>query len=83
MSYVQGAHEKLINALCGAKWDNKNVLFSGGWDKQLKEWLIDGNSTKSRGTCDTEIVINTITTGNKGEIYVGGGDGHIVRLQTD
>lgn len=77
----QGAHEKLINALAGANWNKKDVVFSGGWDKQLKKWIIEGNSAKLFGSCETDIVINAITTGEKGEIYVGGSDGHIVRLQ--
>lgn len=69
--------------MAGARWNDKDVLFSGGWDKQLKKWIVDATSTKLYGSCDTEIVINAITTGDKGEIYVGGGDGHIVRLQVD
>lgn len=69
--------------MAGARWKDRDVLFSGGWDKVLKKWIVDGDSTNLYASCDTEIVINTITTGDTGEIYVGGGDGHIVRLQVD
>lgn len=80
---VEGAHEMIINSLAGTTWNNKNVLFSGGWDKTVKKWNIDDDIIKQDGSCDVEIVINSIAIGDKGEIYVGGGDGHIVRIEIE
>lgn len=83
LSKVEGAHEKIINALAGAKWGDKIVVFSGGWDKQVKKWNIDEDMVKLDCSCDTEIVVNAIAVGDKGEIYVGGGDGHILRMEIE
>ncbi|XP_023013231.1 uncharacterized protein [Leptinotarsa decemlineata] len=83
LSKTQNAHEKIINALAGASWDNKDIIFSGGWDKQLKKWTIVDNNLKEGGSCDVEIVINAIAIGDKGELYVGGADGHIVRIEVE
>lgn len=80
---LQNAHEKIINALAGAKWNEKNILFSGGWDKLLKEWIIEGTAAKPIATCDTEIVISAITTGGKGELYIGGENGILIRIKVD
>ncbi|XP_018579203.1 myosin heavy chain kinase D [Anoplophora glabripennis] len=83
VSKVEGAHEMIINTLAGTTWNNKNVLFSGGWDKTVKKWNIDDDIIKQDGSCDVEIVINSIAIGDKGEVYVGGGDGHIVRIEIE
>lgn len=83
MYFFKGAHEMIINTLAGTTWNNKNVLFSGGWDKTVKKWNIDDDIIKQDGSCDVEIVINSIAIGDKGEIYVGGGDGHIVRIEIE
>ncbi|CAG9818404.1 unnamed protein product [Phaedon cochleariae] len=80
---VQGAHEKIINALAGAKWQEKNLIFSGGWDKQLKRWNVEADEMKPDSSCDLEIVINAIAIGDQGEVYVGGGDGHLVRVEVE
>lgn len=78
---TQGASDKIINALAGVSWNNKNILFSGGWDKNIKKWIIDGSSIKLEATVDVGIVVNAIAVGEEGEVYVGGSDGHIVRVE--
>ncbi|KAJ8953357.1 hypothetical protein NQ314_007366 [Rhamnusium bicolor] len=83
LTKVEGAHEMIINTLAGTVWNGKTVLFSGGWDKQVKKWNIDEDLVKLDSSCDVEIVINTITVGDKGEIYVGGSDGHLVRIEVE
>lgn len=69
--------------MAGAKWNNKNILFSGGWDKQLKEWLIEGSTAKLKEICDTEIIITATTTGDKGVVYVGGENGQLIRIKVE
>lgn len=81
--FLQNAHEKIINALAGAKWNDKNILFSGGWDKMLKQWIIEGTAAKEIASCDTEIVINAIITGGKGEVYIGGENGNLIRMKDE
>ncbi|KAJ8952925.1 hypothetical protein NQ318_006542 [Aromia moschata] len=80
---VEGAHEMLINTLAGTNWNQRTVLFSGGWDKKVKKWNVDEDIVKLESALDVEIVINAIAVGDKGEIYVGGGDGHIVRIEIE
>ncbi|KAJ8984654.1 hypothetical protein NQ317_009882 [Molorchus minor] len=77
-----GAHEMIINTLAGTKWNQRTVLFSGGWDKLVK-WNIDEDIVKLESQLDVEIVVNSIAIGDRGEIYVGGGDGHIVRVEIE
>lgn len=77
----QGAHPMVINSMSGAVWDGKITLFSGGWDKVVKQWTLDKNTLKPEASCNVDIVINTLTVGEKGEIYAAGGDGHIVRFE--
>ncbi|CAH1108344.1 unnamed protein product [Psylliodes chrysocephalus] len=79
----QGAHEKVINALAGAYWKDQHILFSGGWDKIIKKWKIDNGKLILDSSCETDIVINAITAGEQGDIYVGGSDGHIIRIRAD
>lgn len=80
---LQGAHEKVINALAGAYWKDQHILFSGGWDKIIKKWKIDNGKLILDSSCETDIVINAITAGEQGDIYVGGSDGHIIRIRAD
>ncbi|VEN33883.1 unnamed protein product [Callosobruchus maculatus] len=83
VTQVKGAHEKVINALRGATWNNKPILFSGGWDKAVKKWNIDDDIVKLDSSVNVDIVINAIALGDKGEIYVGGSDGHVVRIEVE
>ncbi|XP_056638989.1 kinesin-related protein 8 [Diorhabda carinulata] len=78
---TQGASEKIINALAGVNWNDKFILFSGGWDKNIKKWVIDGSSIKLEATVDVDIIVNAIAVGDKGEVFAGGSDGHIVRVE--
>ncbi|CAG9840196.1 unnamed protein product [Diabrotica balteata] len=80
---TEGAHTKIINSLAGAKWNNKNIIFSGGWDKSIKKWIIENNSITLEATIDAGIIVNAIEVGRDGEIYAGGEDGHIVRIQVE
>ncbi|KAK9884444.1 hypothetical protein WA026_007290 [Henosepilachna vigintioctopunctata] len=80
VTQAKGAHELIINALTGTSWDNQINLFSGGWDKIVKQWIIENNSIRNVTNCNVEIVVNALTVGEKGHIYAAGEDGHIVRL---
>ncbi|KAJ8959946.1 hypothetical protein NQ317_002011 [Molorchus minor] len=80
---IEAAHNMVINALAGTSWDDKSVLFSSGWDKILKKWIIDEDIVKMSGSLDVGMVVNAIAIGDKGEIYVGGADGHIIRVEIE
>jgi len=46
----------------------------------LKQWKVFGSTIQKQNACPVEICINVIAAGPKGEVYVGGSDGHIVRV---
>ncbi|KRT80061.1 WD40 domain-containing protein [Oryctes borbonicus] len=74
------AHEMIINALVGVKSGNDTLLYSAGWDKIVKQWKIENGTCKPVNSCDADMVVNVLTYGEKGEVYAGGSDGHIVRI---
>lgn len=78
--YVQDAHELIINALVGVSSGSGILLYSGGWDRLVKQWKLEGNSLTPVDKVTVDIVVNTLANGEKGEIYAGGSDGHIVRV---
>lgn len=70
----------IINAFCSVKTSDKLLLYSGGWDKVVKQWVVEGDSLKFVNECLMDMCINSLMPGPKGEIYAGGSDGHIVRI---
>lgn len=71
----------IINSLCASTTSTGEVLlYSGGWDKIAKQWLVKKDGVVPQNTCDVAMVINVLATGEKGEIYAGGSDGHLVRI---
>lgn len=70
----------IINSLVGVKSGNNTLLYSGGWDRFVKQWVIEGGSVKPIDKVGVDIVVNVLANGEKGEIYAAGGDGHIVRV---
>jgi len=80
VTHAKGAHEMIINALCGVKNDRKTFIYSGGWDRMLKQWRVFSSTIEKQNACPVEMRINVIAAGPEGEIYVGGSDGHIVRV---
>lgn len=66
--------------MAGVKWNDQEQFFSGGWDKLLKRWTIKNNCPTNEGSVDVDVVINAIVCGENGQIYVGGADGHLVRV---
>lgn len=72
----------IINALCEVKKnDNNTYLCSGGWDKIAKIWKINSDlSNTPNDSCQVSIVINALTAGSKNQIFAGGSDGHIIRI---
>ncbi|KRT80062.1 WD40 domain-containing protein [Oryctes borbonicus] len=75
---VKDAHEMIINSLVGTK--SGDHLYSAGWDKMVKQWKIEKGSCQLINSCNADMVINVLAYGEKGEIYAGGSDGHIVRI---
>lgn len=71
----------IINALVGIKSNNKVLLYSGGWDRIIKQWVIEEGNVKPLDKVDVNLVVNVLVAGENGEVYAAGGDGHIVRLK--
>lgn len=71
---IKDAHKLVINTLAGTNWNNKETLFSGGWDKQVKKWSIEGNTAKETASCNADIVVNVIAIGAQDRIYAAGSD---------
>lgn len=69
----------IINALSGTVWE-KEHMFSGGWDKLLKQWIISNNYPTNVASVNVDIVINAIVCGRRNQIFVGGADGHVLRV---
>lgn len=70
----------IINSSAADKWDGKVYLFTGGWDKVVKQWAVGESTLNLENTVNTDIVVNAIAIGEQGSIYAGGSDGHIVRI---
>lgn len=70
----------IINSLVGIKSGNESLLYSAGWDKMVKQWKIENGECKLVNSCNADMVVNVLTYGEKGEIYAGGSDGHVVRI---
>lgn len=80
---IEGAHEMVINALAGIDWNGQTLLFSGGWDKKLKKFRFDEDVVKLDCTSEVGFVVNSIAVGESGEIYVGGGEGNLLRIEIE
>ncbi|ENN79626.1 hypothetical protein D910_06065, partial [Dendroctonus ponderosae] len=76
---VTDGSEMIINALSGVVWE-KEQFFSGGWDKLLKQWTISNNYPTNVASVNVDVVINAIVCGERNQIYVGGADGHVLRV---
>lgn len=70
----------IVNAMCGCQISDGILLYTGGWDKIVKQWKITSDDIKLVNECNVDIVVNSLTCGEKDEIYAGGSDGHIVRI---
>lgn len=70
----------IINALVGAFTDDKVNLFSGGWDKMVKKWVIDKDKIESISSCDVGYTINSLVLSPTGILYAAGENGNIVQI---
>ncbi|XP_973588.2 uncharacterized protein LOC662397 [Tribolium castaneum] len=77
---VAGAHDMIINGATAVNWDGNALLFTAGWDKLIKQWKVANDSLKLDGSCTIDFIVNTMVYGDKGQVYVAGGDGHVARL---
>ncbi|KRT80063.1 WD40 domain-containing protein [Oryctes borbonicus] len=77
---VKNAHDMVINALTGSSSNGDTFLFSGAWDKLVKRWKIENGACNLVDFCDTGEVINVMTNGDQGTVYIGCGDGSLARL---
>lgn len=77
---MQDAHEMIINSLTGIKAGADEMLLSGGWDRSLKMWKINESEIAMVDKIPADFVIQAMTTGRVGTAYVGGGDGHLIRV---
>lgn len=80
ISLMQEAHDQRIHAMLGMTRDNDTFLYSGGGDKVVKQWKIDGKCLVKLNHCSLKTGVNTMTAGRGGEIYAGCRDGYLFRL---
>lgn len=80
LTQMKGAHELIINSLAGAACNGKVDLFSGGWDKNVKRWSIEGNKIEYKGSCDLGFTVNTLILGENDTVYAAGENGYICRI---
>lgn len=78
--FLQDAHELIINALKGVTSGNATLIYTGGWDKLVKQWKLEGGNLSLVDKVNADIVVSALANGEKGELYAGGSDGHIVRV---
>lgn len=74
------AHEMIINAMCISK--DGRYVFTGGYDRVVKRWDLESPAESGvTGEFSTEPVISSLCAGDKGQIYVGGTAGYLVRVE--
>ena len=73
------AHEMVIQAMC-ISLDGRYV-FTGGYDRVVKRWdLATPAASGVTGEFHAETAISSMCAGEKGQIYVGGTAGYLVRV---
>ncbi|XP_044757862.1 protein JINGUBANG, partial [Coccinella septempunctata] len=80
LAQLKGAHELIINTLAGGFRDGKVHLFSGGWDKNVKAWIIQNNKIENKGSCDVGFTVNALVLGDDGIVYAAGENGNMVQI---
>lgn len=70
----------IINSFAGVPSGSGALLYSGGWDRVVKQWKIEAGKITPIDKVTVDIVVNVLTNGEKGEVYAAGSDGHIVRV---
>lgn len=70
----------VINSLCGRVYKGETLLFSGGWDKVVKQWKVTDDKLLLVNDIHLDMDVTVLVTGPVGEIYAAGSDGHIVRI---
>lgn len=70
----------IINALTGTSNADNIFLHSGAWDKFIKRWKIENGTCDLVDACNVDAVVNVMTNGDNGTIYVGCGDGRVLRV---
>ncbi|CAH0553999.1 unnamed protein product [Brassicogethes aeneus] len=74
------AHELMINSMAGATLKGEDILFTAGWDKTLKRWRVDDESIKAVENMSLSFVVTKMTVGDDGQLFVGGENGVLVRV---
>ncbi|KAJ9594124.1 hypothetical protein L9F63_014440 [Diploptera punctata] len=69
------AHEMIVNALCGC---GDSTLISAGYDGKVKQWNL--NDLQLMNSCNIGACINGLCVGSQGQIYAGGNNGFLHRL---
>ena len=65
----------IVNALCG--WGDSTLL-SAGYDGKVKQWNL--NNLELVNSCDVGGCINGLCVGSQGQVYAGGVNGFLHRL---
>lgn len=66
--------------MSGASWNGSDVLFSGGWDKVLKKWILENKNIVASDNLSLEFVITNMVAGESGQLFVGGENGNLIRV---
>jgi len=80
IALIQEAHDARIHSMIGMVKGGDTMLYSGGGDKVVKQWKIDGKCLVKISHCPVKTGVNVMTPGPKGEVYVGCRDGFMFRL---
>lgn len=78
---IQGAHDLIINCLTGCQCGENSILFSGGWDKVVKQWRLVNDGASPMASCAVSGYVNALCTDVECKsVFAGGADGKIWRL---
>ncbi|GLV44215.1 uncharacterized protein CBL_12489 [Carabus blaptoides fortunei] len=78
---IQGAHDLVINCLSGCQCGDDALLFSGGWDKVVKQWRLANDGATQMASCAVPGYVNDLCTDTACKsVFAGGADGQIWRL---
>ena len=72
----------IINAMCSqSRPDGTVLLCTGGWDKEVKIWNINESGKVSlQKSVNVKCCINSLCVGKDGQVFVGGNDGLLCRI---
>ncbi|XP_018332202.1 myosin heavy chain kinase D-like [Agrilus planipennis] len=82
VAQLDNAHDLIINTIFAERFNNVTKIYTGGWDKLIKEWTLSPNNKIEPGrSCSVDFSVSIITSTGDGKIlFAAGGDGHLVAI---